>query len=195
MSTSRVLLVLVAALLLAVGSGGVRAADDEKDEDNPHEKMVRSKAACLECHSKVPNVGDHAADYFLVDTPSEHCLGCHDENEHVGVQLHLGKEAAPLPADEKGKIACFTCHDPHPQGVLAGRTVHRAGLNEATQRFLAARTLPAGVTLRKSEDELGALLRYSMADGEGCRQCHVAKEESWRSNLLPSHFMRVWPDL
>lgn len=194
MSTRWTLLVVFAACFLAVGAVVARAADDEKDEDNPHEKMVRSKSVCVECHTKVPKVGEHAPDYFLVDTPSEHCLGCHDENEHVGVPEHLGKDAAPLPADEKGKIACFTCHDPHPDGVLAGRKVHRAGLNDSTKRFITARDLPAGVELRESEEELGALLRFPMAEGEGCRQCHVAKEEEpWRQNLLPGHFMRVLP--
>lgn len=192
MSTRCVRLVMLAALLLGVLAGRGGAAD--KDEDNPHEKMVRSKSVCVECHTKVPKVGEHAPDYFLVDTPSEHCLGCHDETEHVGAREHLGKDAAPLPGDEHGKIACFTCHDPHPEGVLEGRKVHRAGLNEPTKRFIAARELPAKVERRETEDEIGALLRLPMAGGEGCRECHAAKEEeSWRKTLLPGHFMRVLP--
>lgn len=196
MSIKRVLLLLLAAFVLGAGVGGAVAADKDKDEDNPHETMARSKgkAVCVECHTKVPKAGEHAPDYFLVDAPSEHCLGCHDENEHVGVPEHLGKDAAPLPADEHGKIACFSCHDPHPDGVLEGRKVHRAGLNEPTKRFIAARNLPAGVELRESEEELGALLRFPMANGEGCRQCHAAKEEAlWKTKLLPGSFIRVLP--
>ncbi len=190
---SSVLLLLAVLLLLTAGiaRGAEKKGDDE---DNPHEGMTRSKAVCVDCHTKVPKVGEHAPDYFLVDTPSEHCLGCHDENEHVGVRQHLGKEAAPLPPDEHGKIACFTCHDPHPDGVLEGRKVYRADVNEATSRFIAARTLPAGVEQRKSELKFGALLRLPMANGEECQKCHASKEEaSWKKTLLPGKFMRVLP--
>jgi hypothetical protein len=186
-------LMMIAALLLAAGIAPAGGA--EKDEDNPHENMVRSKSACLDCHTKLPKVGEHAPDYFLVDTPSEHCLGCHDENEHVGVREHLGREAAPLPGDEHGKIACFTCHDPHPNGVLAGRTVHEVDINDATRAFIAARELPAGVERRESKLAFGALLRWPVANGEGCWKCHAMKDEteSWRKTRLPSHFIRVLP--
>ena len=186
------LAMLVLLLLNASFAGG---AGKDKDEDNPHEKMVRSKSACLDCHTKLPKTGEHAPDYFLVDTPSEHCLGCHDENEHPGVREHLGKDAAPLLGDEHGKIACFTCHDPHPNGVLEGRTVHAADINETTEAFIAARELPAGVERRESKTEFGALLRLPVTNGEACWKCHAVKDEdeSWRKRLLPSQYIRVLP--
>jgi hypothetical protein len=193
---------VTAVLLLGAVAAGAAGKGKDTDEDNPHEKMVRSKSVCIDCHTRVPKAGEHAADYFLVDAPSENCLGCHSESEHVGAYEHLGheleKDAAPaaakLPLDEHGKIACFTCHDPHPDGVLAGRKVHRADVNESTKGFIAARSLPAGVERRKSEAQFGALLRLPMANGEGCWGCHASKEEvSWKKTLLPGAFMRVLP--
>jgi hypothetical protein len=188
--------ILIVMLLLIATAGLARGKGKESDEDNPHEKMTRSKSACLDCHTKLPKAGEHAADYFLVDTPSEHCLGCHDENEHPGTHEHLGKDmTVPLPGDEHGKIACFTCHDPHPNGVLEGRTVHAVDINEATAAFIAARQLPAGVERRETKPQFGALLRLPMTNGDGCWKCHAVhdEDESWRTRLLPNQFIRVLP--
>lgn len=202
MRSRRALAVLTVVLVLGAVAAHAAEKGKDKDEDNPHEKMVRSKGVCIECHTKVPKPGEHAADYFLVDAPSENCLGCHDESEHAGTHEHLGQElekdadpaAARLPLDEHGKMACFTCHDPHPAGLIEGRTVHKAAMNAETRAFVAARPLPAKVERLEPSEAFGALLRIPVADGEGCRQCHVAKEEeAWRENLLPGHFMRVLP--
>jgi hypothetical protein len=196
MSTSRVWVVALAALFLAAGVA--RAAEKEKDEDNPHEKMVRSKAVCIDCHTKVPKADEHAPDYFLVDTPSEHCLGCHEENEHVGVHEHDGKElpadvAVRLPLDENGKIACFTCHDPHPAGVLAGRTVNKSNVSESTRAFIAMRSFPPSVERRAPSEDFGALLRLPAGEA-GCLVCHAAlKEASWREKTLWMQHIRVLP--
>lgn len=195
MSTERIVVVVLAALLLIAGVG--RAAED-KDEDNPHEKMVRSKSVCIDCHTKVPGVDEHAPDYFLVDTPSEHCLGCHAENEHVGVREHDGKELPKdvtmrLPLDENGKIACFTCHDPHPAGLLAGRTVTKSNVSEATRAFIAMRSFPPVVERRMPSDQFGALLRLPAGEA-GCSVCHVSqKEASWREKTLWTQHIRVLP--
>jgi hypothetical protein len=164
------------------------------DEDNPHLKMTRSKSACLDCHTKVPPPGEHAADYFLIDPPSETCLGCHSETEHPGVAEHVGKDAPKaLPGDENGKIACMTCHDPHPAGVLPGRVVYKSAASPTTRAFVAARSFPSSVELREPSEELGALLRAPMAES-GCVVCHDAvRDRPWRERTTWSEAIRVLP--
>ncbi len=190
---NRVLLLYV-VLLLGLVSGGARGAESD-DEDNPHENMTRSKTACLDCHTKLPKPDEHAADYFLVDPPSETCLGCHDEHEHVGGREHVGKDAQPLPGDENGKIACFTCHDPHPEGVLGGRRLYKAEINEQTKALIAARDLPESAKPLESKMKFGALLRFPVTSGGGCPDCHASQEKtgSWRERLLRSNPIRVLP--
>lgn len=183
---------LLVVMLLVLTAGGARGGDD-KDEDNPHEKMLRSKSVCIDCHTRVPKGDEHAADYFLVDAPSESCLGCHSETEHAGVKEHVGKDAGTLPADENGKIACFTCHDPHPEGVLPGRSVSKSTVSATTRAFLAARSWPPSVEQRAPSEAFGALLRVPMA-ADGCPVCHASlKDSSWKERTLWSERIRVLP--
>jgi hypothetical protein len=188
-SSARAALLVVVLVLLtpSMARGG------EKDEDNPHEKMLRSKSVCVDCHTRVPKADEHAPDYFLVDAPSESCLGCHSETEHAGVKEHVGKDPGPLPADENGKIACFTCHDPHPEGVLPGRRVYKSTVSAHTRAFLAGRTWPPSVEQRDPSEAFGALLRTPVAE-EGCPACHASlKESSWKERTLWSERIRVLP--
>jgi len=188
-------LVLLVLLLLALAPAGVRGGESDEEEDNPHENMVRSKSVCIDCHTRLPKAGEHAADYFLVDAPSENCLGCHAEFEHAGVHEHVGKDAEPLPGDENGKIACFTCHDPHPEGVLEGRKVYKAVVNEQTKALIAARELPPSAERHEPGEAFGGLLRFSpMSDG-GCPPCHESRKESgsWREKSLLKLFIKVLP--
>lgn len=189
------LLLLVLLLVLAPAAVRIAASAEDEDEDNPHEKMTRSKSVCIDCHTQLPKAGEHAPDYFLVDAPSENCLGCHGEYEHTGVREHAGQDAEPLPGDEKGKITCFTCHDPHPGGVLEGRQVYKTDVNERTRALMAARELPPSVEWRKAELPFGGLLRFSTTDGEGCPACHASSKESksWKGRLSWSEFIRVLP--
>jgi hypothetical protein len=183
-------LALVLALVLAAPAA--RAADDE---DNPHEKMVKDKAVCLDCHTKVPKPGEHAPDYFLVDAPSDNCLGCHAELEHPGVHEHAGKDARPLPGDENGHIACFTCHDPHPAGVIPGRNVYSSDVGGATRAFAAMRGTPKHAEPRTTPPMFGALLRVPAAAGEGCLLCHGDVRDdtrTWRERLLWDKFLRLY---
>jgi hypothetical protein len=189
-SSTRVVVFTVA--LLAVTAGHARGAD----EDNPHEKMVRSKGACIDCHTRVPKPEEHAADFFLVDTPSEHCLGCHSESEHAGTLEHDGKDlpkGVALPVDEHGKIACFTCHDPHPAGVLPGRTVHKTAVNAETRAFIDTRTWAPPFERRDPSEAFGALLRVPMGAGN-CDVCHTSVEDKpWRERTTWSEAIRVLP--
>jgi hypothetical protein len=187
---SSALVIAFLALTLAVGAGAARGDDD------PHEKMIRSTGACIECHTRVPKPDEHAADYFLVDPPSETCLGCHSESEHTGVLEHVGKdlpEGVALPADENGKIACMTCHDPHPQGVLPGRTVHKSEASAGTRAFIATRSWPASVERRDPSEAFGGLLRAPMGQRE-CSICHASvRERPWRETTTWSEAVRVLP--
>lgn len=134
-------LILTAFLVLSLPTL-VLPQDNEEEEENPHEEMIDDEFVCLDCHTDIPKEGETSSTYFLVDAPSENCLGCHDETTHPGSNAHLGEEAEPLPADENGEIACFTCHDPHPQGVIEGRTVHDAELTERQIKFIKLIVIP-----------------------------------------------------
>lgn len=188
-------LAAVAFAALAVLSSGIALAVD-KGEENPHERMLKSKSVCIDCHTRVPAAGAHVANYLLVDTPSESCLGCHGEHEHAGVAEHMGKDAQPLPGDENGKIACFTCHDPHPAGVIEGRTVYTSDVGASTRALAAARELPPGAKRSDEERKFGALLRFPVANGEGCLTCHEnlrGDAKSWRERTLWDKFIYRWP--
>ncbi len=152
----------------------VLSQDNEEEEENPHEEMIDDEFVCLDCHTDIPKEGETSPTYFLVDAPSENCLGCHDETMHPGSKVHLGEEAAPLPGDENGKIACFSCHDPHPQGVIKGRTVYDAELTERQIKFLKLVVVPNLKEELKTEIDLEmekeVLLREPF--NNICATCH-----------------------
>ena len=188
MSAKRLLLLAAAAglALLAIIAVPARAADDD---DNPHAKMRTDQSVCIDCHTKVVKPGEHAPDYFLTEPPSELCLGCHDEHEHAGVAEHVGKDVtAPWLGDENGKLACFTCHDPHPQGVITGRTVYR-------DHRTALRRGDESATASSEESTFDALLRFSVANGEGCLPCHDVRGDGkhWRERTTWHEFRPVLP--
>jgi len=161
--------VLVPTLLVS------QEKEEEEEEENPHTMMVDDDFVCLDCHTEVPKEGAKSPAYFLVDAPSENCLGCHDDGTHPGSKQHVGKDIKTgLPLDENGAIACFTCHDPHPAGVLKERKVYGAELSERSAEFLRLVRLPA---LRK---ETGGEIKLDTAKNvylrqpmnKICRTCH-----------------------
>ncbi len=161
--------VLVPTLLVS------QEKEEEEEEENPHTMMVDDDFVCLDCHTEVPKEGTKSPTYFLVDAPSENCLGCHDDGTHPGSKQHVGKDIKTgLPLDENGAIACFTCHDPHPAGVLKERKVYGAELSERSIEFLRLVRLPA---LRK---ETGGEIKLDTAKNvylrqpmnKICRTCH-----------------------
>ena len=190
--SARPIAVVFAALLALLPVVGLAAGDDE----NPHERMIKNKAVCIDCHTRLVKPGEHAPDYFLVDAPSENCLGCHDEHEHAGVLEHVGKEAPPpWPGDEKGKIACFTCHDPHPEGVIEGRRVYSSDVGPRTRALDAARAHRGAAATTEEATRFGALLRFSATNGEGCLSCHDVRSDgkNWREKALWDKFRSVLP--
>lgn len=167
----------------------------EKDEDNPHDNMVDDQFVCLDCHTEIPKAGQKSPTYFLVDKPSENCLGCHDETQHAGSKEHLGKKAEPMPGDENGEIACFSCHDPHPQGVLEGRTVYNFDTTEYNQKFIKLVVMP------QLEKDLGQKLIINKESvvylrkpaNEICISCHESnKNKDWRKHITWSKFTELF---
>lgn len=190
-------LVLIVLLIIALLPAGLFSQEEEEEEENPHKEMLEDEFVCLDCHTEIPKKGETSPDYFLVDLPSENCLGCHEEIEHAGVKEHEGEEAKPLPGDENGKIACFSCHDPHPQGAVEGRTVYKAKVNERTREFIRLVVLP---NLEENVDkELHAAteeevyLRLPIENNELCSKCHESfiKTDTGRY-MLWDRFLFGW---
>lgn len=171
------MIVLFPAFLLA-------QEEEEEEEENPHIEMVDDEFVCLDCHTDVPKEGETSPTYFLVDAPSENCLGCHDETSHTGAKEHEGQKAEHLPADENGDIACFTCHDPHPEGVIEGRTVYNAELSERSKQFIEFIVVPSlkeqlGREVKPDFNETDIYLREP--SGKICITCHEAPiNQDWR---------------
>lgn len=168
---------------------------EEEDEENPHTEMVDDQFVCLDCHTDIPKEGETSPTYFLVDIPSENCLGCHDETQHPGTKEHIGQKAEPLPGDENGKISCFTCHDPHPQGVIEGRTVYDAEISARSRKFISLIVMPSlKETLGrdiKTEDKTEVYLREPA--NKICISCHESnKNTDWRKFITWSKFTELF---
>lgn len=174
MKGSAIAVLMLILMLSSFGVVTITLGDD--DEDNPHTEMLEDEFICLDCHTKKPGKDETSPDYFLVDLPSENCLGCHEEMTHSGNKEHEQQDAEPMPADENGKIACFTCHDPHPQGAIEGRVVFESTMKERTRKFIRLIAIPAAEertdkTL-ESISEKEVYLRYSVEDNQLCVKCH-----------------------
>lgn len=184
------LILFIAVLPFAVCSH----ADEE--EENPHTEMVDDQFVCLDCHTDVPKEGETSPTYFLVDDPSENCLGCHDEVQHAGAKEHLGQKAEPYPGDENGEISCFTCHDPHPPGIIKGRlTYSNSDLTETNRKFIRLIVTP-GVKERigkevKSDEETEVYLREPV--DKICLSCHDSdKKPTWRKFVTWGKFTNLF---
>lgn len=177
--------VLAILLILLLPAALVSQGQDE-DEENPHVEMVEDEFVCLDCHTDVPKKGETSPTYFLVDKPSENCLGCHDETQHAGSKEHDGQKAEHMPADENGNIACFTCHDPHPQGVIEGRTVYDAMLNERSKKYIELIVAPElseqlGYDVTVESSDKNVYLREPV--NKLCIICHEAPiNKNWRNH-------------
>lgn len=168
-----------------------------QDEENPHKEMIEDQFVCLDCHTKVPKEGEKSPTYFLVDLPSENCLGCHEELEHAGVKEHEGKDANPLPGDENGKIACFTCHDPHPKGVIKDRMVYEVDVDERNRMFVRLVVLPdirerINVEV-KSKAKKEVYLRLPVSGNKLCITCHETVDKAnWRRYITWGKFFGLF---
>lgn len=182
-------------VLWAILFPAVLTAQD--DEDNPHEEMLDDRFVCLDCHTRLPKAGETRPDYFLVDLPSENCLGCHSEAEHSGVKEHEGKDSGPFPGDENGNVACFTCHDPHPPGSVEGRTVYDAEVNARSRTFSRSVHVPDAENRIHIEALSGekkkVYLRAPLEHDRLCGKCHrPLKETHWRTGVLWDKFSKFF---
>jgi len=177
--------ILIIFILLSFPAALI-AQDTEEEEENPHTAMIEDEFVCLDCHTDVPKEGQTSPTYFLVDKPSENCLGCHDETQHAGSKEHDGQKAEHLPGDENGDIACFTCHDPHPEGVIKGRTVFNAELSERSKLYLQYIVAP------ELSEEFGYEMKPDLSVSEVylrepsnklCITCHETPiNKNWRNH-------------
>lgn len=183
-------------LMIVVLPTAVLCQEQEEEEENPHAEMVDDEFVCLDCHTDVPKKGETSPTYFLVDKPSENCLGCHDETQHVGSKEHEGQKAEPLPGDENGNMACFTCHDPHPGGVIEGRTVYSAELSERSKEFIEYIVAPelseeVGHEVTQEVSVKEVYLREPM--NKLCVTCHEEPiNKNWRNHPPWNKFTNMY---
>ncbi len=150
-------------LLLALGFLGalvspMALADDPvlRERAFPHNATSPrdpEQASCKACHGAVPATGTPPSEVSLHLGPEGTCTMCHREPKHVGADEHLNvvvpeSVRGSLPDEvallEGGRIACFSCHEPH-DGLLA-----------------------------PVEGELPVMVSLPARDGALCRACHGA---------------------
>jgi hypothetical protein len=150
-----------------------------RSEESPHaamEQNPKDEGNCVFCHSEVPKPGEKAPNYLLNFKPSEACLACHSASQHVGSKEHLEysiPQSSNLPGDENNKVACFSCHDPHPQGIIEGRVVYDVDLEKHEKDFLTQVVIPERKGKIGLPEETKVLLRLPLTDNKLCMSCHV----------------------
>jgi hypothetical protein len=152
---------------------------------NPHLAMFKDRKlnedTCLLCHSVSPvsNPKDAGKRLCLNDSVDKLCGGCHRKDSHAGSAEHLvkpddkilkrmkgweekTKEAIPL--DDSGKIACVSCHDPHPSGVLKSLGVGNVQETKAAAEETAKKGKAAVLLEGVHSERVGRLLKPSAED-------------------------------
>ncbi len=165
------ILVLIVFVLLPYSISGAQESPHAAMEQNP-----KDENNCLFCHSEMPKPGEKAPKYLLNFEPSEVCLVCHLPTHHVGSKEHLEysiPQSSSLPGDENNKIACFSCHDPHPQGIIEGRVVYDANLGKHEKDFLAQVVIPEFGGKIGLPQKTKVRLRLPVEDSKLCKNCHV----------------------
>lgn len=124
---------------------------------NPHRqldtagKIVEEK--CLFCHIKKPDETRATfASIKLVGGLEMLCRGCHDVSDlHPAGKRHMVRPTLEyqarmrrlenhygivLPLDEKGRLTCITCHNPHEEGVIPKSQAGAPGAGQALRQRL-----------------------------------------------------------
>ena len=108
---------------------------------------------CLYCHVEVPNnKKDGFKNIKLVKNIEAVCKGCHIiRGNHSGNFNHMVKPSAKflkvmkqmeitfgiiMPLDNKGKISCTTCHNPHEKGVILAESPAAKGADSKLRHRL-----------------------------------------------------------
>jgi hypothetical protein len=124
---------------------------------NPHNQRDKSgrivEEKCLFCHTKRPD--EQSATYSsvkLIGGVEMLCQGCHNiSDRHPAGKPHFVKPnlvyqvrmrtlerqyGIVLPLDEKGKITCVTCHNPHEALVIPQTLPGSKGAGESLRHRL-----------------------------------------------------------
>ena len=129
-----------------------------QEEAAPHTLRDKSSRVCLNCH---PMVKDHPTHSHMGTTPPAELLW-HISAYELQPKLRLSFEQRlkytstvrrtprAVPFDENGRIACYTCHNPHEKGLLP----------DANPRSLGA------------EPKQAAMHRLRAREGKVCVVCH-----------------------
>jgi cytochrome c7-like protein len=171
MSKLILLVTIVTFLLVSVSISNSQESPHSAMEANP-----KDEENCLVCHSKVPKEGENNPNYLLNSEPSQVCLTCHSDTQHVGSKKHLdymNPKESNLPGGENNKIACFTCHDPHPQGIIKDRVVYEADLGMREKDLIKELALSGKQAKLHLTKETKVLLRRPLEDNKLCQTCHV----------------------
>lgn len=182
---------------------------------NPHERQLHNgeiePRRCLFCHSRVldPREELENREYHLRKEMSVICIGCHLLTPHAGAAEHLERPSdktlaamqeaqrelgVVFPLDEKGRVACATCHNPHESAIFP--VGHPAGVRydeeelppEVVRKYeeLAVTDQPVRRSFRLGVPDFRAKLRpvselkpernmrLPARDGTLCAACHGA---------------------
>ncbi|MFQ5645785.1 MAG: cytochrome c3 family protein [bacterium] len=116
------------------------------------DKGKKVKEVCRLCHSRNPD--RKAENLYLILKPEEICVDCHPayrkkhpggqdhfmvsltrkEKKQIGFSRGVSKNLYLPFADQK--MACYTCHDPHPEGVITSTDTR---VREINRNFLRLR--------------------------------------------------------
>jgi hypothetical protein len=165
------ILLLITFILLSYSISRSQESPHSAMEENP-----KDEGNCLFCHSELPKEGEKAPNYLLNFEPSEACLACHSASQHVGSKEHLEysiPQSSSLPGDENNKVACFSCHDPHPQGIIKGRIVYDIELGQHEKEFITQVVIPERGGKIALPEKTKVLLRLPIEDNKLCVDCHV----------------------
>ncbi len=156
------------------------------DRFNPHQAMAeRDPSVCEHCHLEQPK--ETGAAPLKISGPNA-CLGCHVAAVHSGSEAHLvdappwalsGARKAGLPLDERGRIVCVTCHDPHPAASLGRGDRAVPGVALFPSRWVAE-VLQAGIPEGTGAQDASLqsvvvepdFLRRPLGNGALCQACH-----------------------
>jgi hypothetical protein len=120
-----------------------------RDEATPRPLRDTSSRVCTNCH---PMMTDHPTRAHVGATPSQELLWHMSAYEMQAklrlpieqlVKFAIANRRAPraVPLDENGRIACYTCHNPHEKGLLPEANPRSLGAEpkQATRHRLRAR--------------------------------------------------------
>ena len=164
---------------------------------NPAQARDPEDASCKGCHGVIPEPGAAPEQVALHMGPEGTCSMCHRGPTHAGADSHLGRIVPdPLRAGlspqlallEGGRIACFTCHEPHMDIDTSEHQATGERPLAAELRTLAEQREWAGLVERDAAwpplrpAELPVMVSLPVENGALCRACHGSGPIRERAN-------------